>query len=160
MPAMTLDNAVKWAQVVGPVLVVGGLIFTGCQISDARRAMTATTVYNLEKDWANRFEATKSAEFKECFEPRKAGTFPPDPICQRPGPRTAMLDLVSYYRLLVDLKEYGAITQADLQVRLKPGCTYLTSTGGTATLDEFNDKGFLREGLLKELRSICGRKGT
>ena len=49
----TWDKAHVVLSAVGALFVAGGLLFTGCQIRNARLALQATTQYNVEKDYSN-----------------------------------------------------------------------------------------------------------
>jgi hypothetical protein len=152
-----LDRAATWAQIFGTVFVGVGLVLTSCQIGDASDAYRATTIYNLEKDWRDVFESTRTAAFTRCFAPTtEKATFPAPSVCVEEPAKGDFIRLLGYYNLLLSLEARKGLSKADVDERLKGGCRFLTSTGGEATISDLLQRGLFNESLRKRIQTTCG----
>jgi hypothetical protein len=145
-------------QAAGALLVSVSLLMTACQISAAREATQATTVYNLEKDFSDRFAATGNPEFGACFgpQPPAPGGFKVQDICTNTRARQEFFDLLAFYRLLLDLRALRSLQDVDVSARIKAACPYLAGSVGRATIAEFQAKGLVRPDLSRRIGRECG----
>jgi hypothetical protein len=162
---ISLEKLALWSQVLATALQVFATAFlalsvwyAACQLHDTHEVFMATTIYNLDKDWRQVFEKTKSSEFTKCFAAAKEETtFPSVAVCLDPGARATFLDVLDYYGLLFSLRDHGGLSDRDVRERLSSGCTYLTSRGGKATLKSLTDSGQIRLTLIQRIEPICGK---
>jgi hypothetical protein len=145
---------------VGALLVVITIKFAGIQIGDARRALQATTLYNVEKDYSAVFKPISTGNFQACFGPNTnaASTIPVPEVCEIEEARAELFDLLQHYRLLLDLEKDQALTPDYVNARLKAACVFLRNNGTIDTMMDFDRKKALDAGLKERIVLNCGVK--
>jgi hypothetical protein len=154
------DKAGVFIAAIGATLVALTVIFAGCQIRDARLALEATTLYNVEKDYSDVFKPIVTEKFQKCFGKESnstTGIAPPNP-CEDPDERRYFFDLLSHYRLLLDLEQYGSLDVDYVDRRFKGACDILANEGSTDTIDVFNKKDAIDPRLIARIAKVCGGK--
>lgn len=149
-----------WERVVsgaGTAAVIAALCFTGVQIQDARQALEATTLYDVEKDYSKIFEPTVSKEFQRCFGTDSNHKKPinlPNP-CEGENERHQLFDILSYYRLLLELEKHHSLERDYVSSRLKSGCVFLKNDGTKDTIAAFEEKTELDPRLIARIKEEC-----
>jgi hypothetical protein len=151
------DKAHVVLSAMGALLVAGGLLFTGCQIRNARLALLATTQYNVEKDYSDVFKPIASDNFQKCFgkESNSATTIGAPNPCQEPTERAHLFDLLSHYRLLLDLEHYGSLDTDYVNRRFGAACDFLANKGTLDTIEVFRKKGAIDPRLTSRIAEVC-----
>jgi hypothetical protein len=141
----------------GALLVSLTLVLTSCQIRAARRSLQATTVYNLERDFSDRFSRTTDAVFKSCFgvRPSPSPDFGRDDNCQDSSARADFLDLLAFYRLLLDLEDYDAVDREYVDLRIRAACDIFSTAGSLSTINDFKRKGLVQDRVAQRIHEIC-----
>ena len=148
---------------VGSLAVIIGLGATAYQISLTRQTVQATTVYNIEKDFNEIFGKRVDKKFTECYRPssdqsKSGGGLALPAICPDPDARETFFDILSLYRMLLDLAKLNAVPEGYLNARIQAFCAYLTSPAGLSNMEDFQKDGRLREDLLLKIKSQCQSK--
>ena len=152
------DKAGVIGQYVAAILVAASLCATAWQISGASRALEASTIYGLEKDFSDRFTHLSDDRFKACFgqRPPPSPEFGRDDICLDTEARVGFLDLLAFYRLLLDLQEKHALDAGYVDFRLRAACDVLASYGSAATIADFARKQMIQDRLVERISRVCG----
>jgi hypothetical protein len=145
---------------IGALLVGGTVLFAGFQIRDARLALQATTQYNVEKDYSDVFKPIATENFQKCFgkESNSATSIALPNPCEDPIERAHLFDLLSHYRLLLDLEKYDSLETDYVNRRLEAACDFLANKGTTDTIDVFKKKGAIDTRLTSRIDAACRGK--
>jgi hypothetical protein len=152
------DIAGVFVNGLSAVAVAGTLIFTGCQIQDARRSLEATTLYNVEKDYSDVFRPIATPAFQKCFGKgtKATGAIKPPNPCEDNKERAHLYDILSNYRLMMDLESYHSLDDAYVTSRIKWGCEFLANDGSTDTIEDFQRNAPLDTRLTAKINKVCG----
>jgi hypothetical protein len=145
------------ATAVGALFVTVGLVLTSCQIDQARQALQATTIYSVEKDFGELFTRRIDEKFIQCYGPRQQPSSLNLPgLCGDLNARTTFYDILTLYRMLLDLNKKGALDDQYVNYRINAFCGYLKSQLGTSVIQDYRQKGFVRADLVQRIQSVCG----
>jgi hypothetical protein len=141
-----------WLGAAAAVIAIG---YAAAQIKDAREALQATTIYNIEKDYNGLFKRIDKT-FLDCFGKKtSAAAQQPPSMCSDIAARQTLFEVLDFYRLLIDLANNGAIENKYVDARIRGFCPYFTSSGGKFMLDVFRDQGAIRKDLDQRITAVC-----
>jgi hypothetical protein len=145
---------------VGAALVGGTIYFAGVQIRDARLALEATTLYNVEKDYSDVFKLISTEKFQQCFgkESNSATAIAPPNPCLDAVERGHLFDLLSHYRLMLDLEEHHALATDYVTRRFQGACDFLSNKGTSDTIAVFMKRDAIDPRLTARIAEVCGGK--
>jgi len=145
---------------VGALLVGGTIYFAGVQIRDARLALEATTLYNVEKDYSDVFKPISTEKFQQCFgkESNSTTTIAPPNPCLDSIERGHLFDLLSHYRLMLDLEDRRALVPDYVTRRLQAACGFLSTKGTSDTIAVFIKRDAIDPRLTSRIAEVCGGK--
>src|SRR5574340_566340 len=97
------DKAGVVANLIVAAVAVATLCIVYAQLRDAKEALNATTLYNVEKDYQHIFEPVSTDNFQKCF----GNQTDHQPLLPLPNPcednkeRGHLFYMLDYYRLLL-----------------------------------------------------------
>jgi hypothetical protein len=143
---------------ISALLVAASVVYAAKQVYYTRRSYEATTIYNLEKDFTDRFKVVSDAGFRKCFvsDPKQNPDFNIDNRCMDSEARASFYDLLGFYRLLVDLQDHGSLNESYVSARFKAGCSYLASRGGRDTTKFYASQHLISEAVTSRVDQQCG----